>query len=50
MMVGIEWPPEEWLNQRLADMGEVWRVSRATGARILTHEVVVEASDVPSSP
>jgi hypothetical protein len=50
MMVGIEWPPEEWLNQKLTDMGEVWRVSRATGARIWTHEVVVEASDVPSSP
>ena len=48
MMVGIEWPPEEWLNQKLADMGEAWRVSRATGDRIWAYEVAVEASVVPS--
>ena len=50
MMTGIEWPPEEWLNQELADMGEAWRVSRATGDQIRTHEVAIDASDIPSSP
>jgi hypothetical protein len=50
MTVGIEWPPEEWLNQELADMGEVWRVSITTDDRIWTNEMAVEASVVPSSP
>ena len=41
MLAGLEWPPKEWLNQKLGEMGESGRVSRTSGDRIWTNEIAI---------
>jgi hypothetical protein len=37
---GLELPPEEWLNEHLAELGEVWHVFNIRGTSYQTFEIV----------
>jgi hypothetical protein len=36
MMAGLEWPPEDWINQQLDRYRENWRVHISTDKRTVT--------------
>jgi hypothetical protein len=37
---GLELPPEEWLNEHLAELGEVWHVLNIRGTNYQTFEII----------
>jgi hypothetical protein len=42
MLAGLEWPPSEWVNKRLNELGEKWQV------KVGSNPAEVEIIDVPS--
>lgn len=39
LMSGLAWPPVEWLNEKLARQGAMWRVDRIDAEKVFTKSV-----------